>query len=196
MLLTRKTILFFICAGFAYGLATGTVDVFNLGIIQLGMLPKYLGILYGVTSLVGAVLGLWVHKLKELTFKQYAAFDLFTSLAPFVAYGVFRSLPLAIASFIFNFCFWRYQQIMYQHYVLKTYGTTKYKATIISLISNFRSFHEIWLAILFTGLAKQIGMLPSIGYGAILPILFLPVLLFSISQFEAAAKAELPSAAQ
>lgn len=44
LLLTRKTIAFFACAGLAYSLATGTVDVFNLGIVQLGLQPKYLGI--------------------------------------------------------------------------------------------------------------------------------------------------------
>jgi MFS family permease len=193
LILTRKTILFFACIGLAYALTLGAANVFDLGIIKLGMKPQYLGFLYGGTSLVGAVLGIWVHNLKRLTFKQYAMFDLATSLAPFVAFGLFRSLPLAIASFVFDFCFWRYQQIMYQHYVLQIYGTTRYKATIISIMTNFRSLHEAWLALAFTGLAQHIGVLPALGYGAILPIVFLPVLLFSISQFSANAKAELLS---
>ncbi len=193
LILNRKTILFFASVGLAYALTLGAGNVLDLGIIKLGMQPKYLGFLYGGTSLVGAALGLWVHNLKRLTFRQYATFDLFTSLAPFIAYGVFRSLPLAIASFVFDFCFWRYQQIMYQHYVLQIYGTTRYKATIISIMTNFRSLHEAWLTLAFTGLAQHIGVLPALGYGTILPIVFLPVLLFSISQFSANAKAELLS---
>lgn len=137
-----------------------------------------------------------MHNLKRLTFKQYAAFDLFTSFIPFVTYGIFRSLPLAIVAFCINFCFWRFQQILYQHYVLQAYGTTRYKATIISLLTNFRSFHEVWLALLFTGFARQIGVLPALGYGSILPILFLPILLAAIGQFSANAKAEIESVTQ
>jgi MFS family permease len=196
LIMTHKSVLFFACAGLAYAITTGAGDVFNLGIIKLGMQPKYLGILYGGASLVGAALGLWIHNLRKLTFKQYATFDLATSFVPFVTYGIFKSLPLAIASFIINFCFWRYQQIMYQHYVLQIYGTSRYKATIVSLMTNFRSLHEAWIALVFSGFAKHIGLLPALGYGSLLPIVFLPVLLFSISQFSANARAEVESSNQ
>ncbi len=195
-LVTKKTIAFFFCIGIAFAIATGPVDVFNLAFIKLGMQPKYLGIIYGITSLVGAALGIWVHNLKRLTFRQYATFDVMINLAPFIVYGILRSLPLAIAIFIINFSFWRYESILYQHYVLEIYGTSRYKATVISIMTNFRSLHEIWIALVITGLAKQLGLLNSIAYSIVFIVAFLPVFLFSITQFSANARAEAESANQ
>ncbi len=196
MLLTRNTGLFFFCVGLAYAVSTGTTDVFNLALIKLGMQPRFLGIIFGGTSLIGAILGIWVHNLKRLSFKQYATFDVTINLMPFLVYGLARNLPLAILIFVINFSFWRYESIIYQHYVLEIYGTSRYKATIVSLMTNFRSLHEIWIALAITSAAKHFGILNSIAYSSIFIVLFLPLFLFSISQFSAHARADVKSLAQ
>lgn len=190
LLLTKKTLPFFLCVGFVYAIGTGTVDVFNLSIIELGLDPKFLGFAFGGAALLGAVIGLWVHNLKRLTFRQYATFDLMVNLAPFIAFGIFRSLPVALAIFVVNFALWRYEQIMYQHYVLQIYGTTRYKATILSLMINSRSLNEVWIAIASTAAAKHFGLLTSIGYSSLVIIAVWPLLMFAISQFATNAKAE------
>lgn len=195
-ILTKKTVLFFLCVGFVYAIGTGTSDVFNLAFIELKLDPKYLGIVFGGASIVGAVIGFWVHHLKKLSFRQYATFDLLINLLPFIAFGIFRSLPLAIGVFIINFALWRYEQIMYQHYVLQIYGTNRYKATLLSLMINFRSFNEVWIGIASTSAARHFGLLSSISYSSLVIIAFWPVLLFSIAQFVAHAKAEAASANQ
>ena len=167
--------------------------MFNLATIELGVPVKYLGLLFAGPSLLGALLGLWIHHLKRLSFKQYASFDLVVNLAPFISFGIFQSLRLSVVIFVINFALWRYQQIMYQHYVLKIFGTTRYKATIVSLMVNSRSFNEIWIGLGSTAAAQHFGLLNSIGYASIPILLFGPLLLFSISQFSANAKAEAAS---
>lgn len=195
-LITTRTILFYICIGLILGIGTGTADVFNLGFLKLALQPKYFGLAYAGASIFGAFMGLWVHHLKRLSFQGYATFDLAMSLLPFIAFGIIRSLPLAIVAFIINLGLWRYENILYQHYVLQIYGTSRYKATVISLMTNFRSLHETWLAFALASLAKQIGVLPAIGYWSILLVGFWPIFMISISQFMTHARAEAASANQ
>lgn len=190
LLITKKTILFFLCVGFVYAIGTGSSSVFDLSFIQLGLSPQYLGIIFAAASILGAFIGIWVHVLKRLSFKQYATFDLLINLLPFIAFGLVRSLPLSIAIFVLNFALWRYEQILYQHYVLQIYGPTRYKATIISIMVNSRSLNEIWIALGLTKLAQHVGLLNSLGYASIAIIAFWPVLMISISQFQKNAVAE------
>ncbi len=188
-IITRRTLPFFVCAGFIYAVITGITDVFNLGFIELGLEPQHMGIVFSVASLVGAVVGLFVHHLKRLSFQQYATLDVMVNATMFVSFGLLRSLPLAIGAFVLNMSLWRYQKIMYQHYVLEFYGNKRYKATLLSLISNFGLFHEIWLAIAFSSLAQQIGILQGLSYGLGMMMLFLPVFLLSIRLFVTNARA-------
>ncbi len=189
-ILTKKTILFFLCAGLVYAIGTGTVDVFNLAIIEIGVKPQYLGLLFGGAALFGAIIGIWIHKLKKLSFKQYATFDLAISLSPFIAFGVFRSITIGIVVFIINFGLWRYEQIMYQHYVLQIFGSTRYKATIMSLMINSRSINEVWIAIASTSAAKHFGLLDSISYSSLFILAFWPILIFSIAQLSKLSRTE------
>ena len=184
-ILTRQTLLFFVCAGFMYSVISGITDVFNLGFIKLGLRPEQIGFVFSGASLLGALIGLQVHQLKRLSFKTYALLDVMINMGMFVAFGLIRSLPLAIAAFAINMAMWRYQKIMYQHYVLELYGKQRYKATLLSLISNFGLLHEIWLALLFGRLANHIGLLPALSYGVPMMLAFIPVFMVSISKLTA-----------
>ncbi len=183
-IINRYTISFFLFLGVLYAIGTGSADTFNLGLLELGYEVKYLGLLFGVTSLFGALFGIFVHHLQKLSLKQYAVIDIIINLLPFISYGVIRSLPLTIVIFIFNFSFWRYEQIMYQHYILKAFGTTRLKATIVSITTNFRSLHEIWIAIGISSLANEVGILKAIGLSSWVMVALLPILLVSIHIFE------------
>ena len=170
-------------------IVTGLGDIFNLGLLKLGMQPHYLGTVFAAASVLGAALGMVIHHLKRLSFHQYASLDLVVNATMFIAFGLLRSLTAAVVVFICNMALWRFQRIMYQHYMLEIYGTTRYKATLLSLISNFGIVHEVWLALAFSQLAHVIGILPSLSYGAVLALVAWPVLLVSISQFTANAAA-------
>lgn len=189
----KKTVIFFACVGFIFAVGTATGDVFNLAIVELSLPVKYIGLLFSAGSLIGAVIGIYVHILKKLTFVQYVAVDFFFNTIPFVVYGFFKSLPLAVITFIASMAMWRFQSIMYQHYILQQYSTSRYKATLLSLLTNFRSLQEMWIAIAITTTAKHAGVLPSIAYSCIVLACFLPILLYSVKRFPTNAKASLGS---
>jgi hypothetical protein len=195
-IITKRTFLFFACVGLAYAAVGGVTDNLNLGFKELGLLPKYTGIIFAAASLLAAAIGPFVHHLKRMSFATFATIDIASSAAVFVGFGFVRSLPVAITVFLINMAFWRYQKIMYQHYVLELYGNHRYKATLLSVMSNFQLVHEVWLSLAFTRLAGSIGILPSLSYGLLLMALLLPVFLYSIHMLRNAVAASSASANQ
>lgn len=183
LFINRNTVLFFVCVGIVLAAGTSTTDISNLAFIQLGMRVKYMGIMFGVASLLGAVVGLFIHHLKKLPFMAFATIDLLFSALPFFAFGYIRTLSSAIIALILCMSMWRFEQILYQHYILEQYGTTRYKATILSLLTNSRSLNEVWMTIAATAAAKHFGLLDAMGYFGIAILLFLPLLLMSIKMF-------------
>ena len=185
-IVTRKTVLFFSTAGLAMALATALVDLYNLSFIELGLSPQYMGLLYAAGSVAGAAIGFVVHHLRHLSFKQYATLDLSINIMVMAAIGLTQSLPLVIAAQIINMAMWRYQGIMYQHYILQIFGNTRYKATLLSITNNFKIAHEIWLVLIFTGLASQFGVLNAVSMGIWVVLAVWPVLMISISRLQRA----------
>lgn len=179
----KKTIGIFLCVGFAYGIINGFVDILNLAIFQLGLEPQFTGLMFGVASITGALLGLFVHHLKRLTFQQFAVLDISITGFMFVCYGILQSLPLAIFAFVLSMSMWRYQKIMYQHYILEIYGHSRYKATLLSLFSNFGLIHEVWLILIFTRIASETSVYQAISWALPLLFVFLFLFLLAISQF-------------
>ena len=183
-IVTRKTIWFFAIAGLAMALATGLVDLYNLSFIELGLSPPYMGLLYAACSVVGASIGFVVHHLRHLSFKQYATLDLGLNAMVMAAIGITQSLPLVVTAFIINMAMWRYQSIMYQHYILLIFGDTRYKATLLSVTNNFKIAHDIWLVLVFTGLASQIGVLNAVSMGIWVVGAVWPILMLSINRLQ------------
>lgn len=194
--INRKTVGVFLSIGFAYAIINGFVDILNLAIFQLGLQPQFTGFMYGIASITGAVLGFFVHHLKRLTFQQFAVLDIAITGFMFTCYGILQSLPLAIFAFVLSMSMWRYQKIMYQHYILEIYGHSRYKATLLSLFSNFGLIHEVWLILIFTRVATETSVYQAISWG--LPVLFVFIFLFlaAISQFSRYAKASAASPIQ
>lgn len=188
-LINRRTLLFFICAGFMYGLAISASDLFQLRFVQIHIKPEQLGFIFAAGSLVGAVVGSAVHYLRRLTFKQYASFDVMTTVALFAAFAFTSNQLIVILAWIQNMAFWRFQRIMYQHYILKIYGGTRYKATLMSMISNVSSLHGVWVVLLLTGISNRLSIPISMRYGLSMVLLVWPLLLISIGLLEKYAKA-------
>ncbi|MDQ5963682.1 MAG: hypothetical protein QG629_765, partial [Patescibacteria group bacterium] len=179
-LINRRAILFFICAGFMYSATTSMGDLFNLGFVALDIKPEQLGVIFAAASLAGAALGLVVHHLKRLTFSQYVTVDVASMALTFIAFGFLQNKLLVIFLWAQNMALWRFQRIMYQHYLAQIYGNTRYKATLFSIIGNVATLHSIWLVLVITGVAHQIGVLHSLRYGLCFLLVFWLLLLFGI----------------
>lgn len=183
-IVTRGSIGFFIIAGLSMSFAISPVDLYNLSFVELGLDPKYMGMMYAAASVFGAIAGLFVHHLRRLSFKQYASFDLLVNMAMMAAIGFSGNLWLVIAVHILNMGLWRYQSIMYQHYILQVYGHTRYKATLLSVTNNFRLMHDVWLTLVFTGIATHIGVINGVAQGVWMLCILWPILMWSIGKFE------------
>jgi len=196
LLVNRNTILFFIAAGFMYGVALSASDLFNLRFVELSIKPEHLGLIYAIGSLAGAALGLVIHNLRKLTFQQYASVDVLSNLAMFAAFAFINNPIIVIAAWIQNMALWRFQRIMYQHYVLNIFGNMRYKATLMSIISNISSIHVVWLVLVITGISNHFTIPIGMRYGALLILLFWPVLLLSISILAKIDKSSVPRSTQ
>jgi MFS family permease len=183
-IVNRKTVWFFAIAGLAISLSTSLSDLYSLSFLELGMSPEYIGLMYATASVAGAALGYIVHHLRRLSFKQYATLDLASTIMLMVAVGVAQSLWPAIVAFIINMAFWRYQSIMYQHYILQVFGATRYKATLLSVTNNFQVAHAIWLVLVFTSIGSQLGVLTAISMGVWVVIAVWPILMLSITRLQ------------
>jgi MFS family permease len=187
--LNRKTLLFFITSGFMYSAASGVSDLFSLGFVDLGVEPGWIGLIFAAGSLAGAALGYAVHYLKRLSFRQYVSIDVASHMLLFLGFGFSSNRYIAIICWLQNMAWWRFQRIMYQHYMSQIFKGTRYKATLFSLVSNFSYLHSLWLVLLFTGIADKIGVINSLRY-AVLPLLvFWPLLIYSIGKLERNASA-------
>lgn len=186
---TRKTLLFFVFAGFTSGIVISMIDLLNLGFVELGVKPEQLGLLFAVASLVAAAFGLVVHHLKRLTFHQFASIGVIVNGLTFTVFGLIQNRWAAITMFIISMSLWRYERTMYHHYILQAHGDTKYKATLLSVSNNFQQVHEVWLVLLVTGIAQQVGVLAGLSYGVLLLFIAWPLLLLGISQFLANSRA-------
>lgn len=182
--ITRHTVFFFVVAGLAIAIAVAPVDFYNLSYITLGLKPEHMGIIYACASVLGAFIGVFIHVLKRLTFRQYATFDLVMNALVMISIGWLQSLEFTIAAFVLNMALWRYQSILYQHYILRVHQTTKYKATLLSVLNNVRMIHETWLVLVFAFLAHQLGLLEGIKQGVWIILLVWPLLMFAIGTFE------------
>lgn len=187
-IVNRKTWLFFVCAGFMYGATTGPSDLYNLGFVQIGLAPERLGIVFAIGSLIGAVLGYFVHHLKHLSFRQYITVDVLSMVLVYVAFGFVTNKYLVVLLWVQNMALWRFQRIMYQHYVTKIYGNTRYKATLFSIISNISYLHSAWIMFILSGIADKVGLLHGLRYGILFLLVFWPLLLIGVSQFERSAR--------
>ena len=185
LFINKNTVSFFVCLGIILAAGTSTSDISNLAFVHLGMPIKYMGFMFGIASLLGAVVGLYIHHLKKLPFMAFATIDLLFSALPFFVFGFVRTLAPAIIALILSMSMWRFEQILYQHYILELYGTTRYKATILSLMTNSRSLNEVWITLAATAAAKHYGLLDAMGYFGVSLLLFLPLLLLSTRMYVA-----------
>lgn len=147
---------FAISFGLVGALWVATSDFQNVALKEFGLNPALLGWVFSAGSLLGAILGLYYHKLEKLGPKYYAILDcllLVVSTALFATGSVW----LAIPGVIVGISFWRYRKIIYQDLLLKRFAVS-YKATLLSSMNTSISIHRIWLPVVVATAIDVFGM--------------------------------------
>ncbi len=158
---SKTLIAFAILFGIVGALFTAPSDIINLALRDFGMRAEMIGWWYAGGSLLGAFVGLFIYRLRDLRFRSYITFDSFMMLMPFAA-ALTRSYILLGTTMLISMAFWRYRRIIYQDHLLTIYPT-KYKATILSAMANADQLQSIWIPVAVAFAVSTYGY--SIGLG-------------------------------
>lgn len=134
--------------------------------------------MYATASLAAAGGGWYLHKLNRLSLMQYAGLDILMCTVQPLLIGFTRSLPLSILSMIITMAFWRFRNIIYQDQLLRHFGSSHHKATLVSIMGFFRDVQQLWLPVWFAAIITANGYyqgLSLIGGGilAVMPPVFI-----------------------
>jgi MFS family permease len=155
--INQWSIWIFIAIGMLSAFYITYAQFINLVYKDLGMNPSYIGLVYSVSSIVGAAGGLVVHQLKRIPFLAYGLFDVFMATFTMVAIGLTHNLWVAIVMGLLNMGFWRLRNILYQDNLLRRFGHSGSKATLISTLGFFSNIDEIWLPYFFVLATTSLG---------------------------------------
>lgn len=136
-------------------------DIFTLAMRHYGIKPEFIGFVFAAASLVGAVVGLFIHHLKKLNITHYAFIDVTILLLPFLSAVTANALLLA-GSIVISIAFWRFRRIIYQDHLL-TLFPTNYKATLISGMSMSESINYVWIPVVTTSIVGVLGFVTGFG---------------------------------
>lgn len=143
------------------GAAYFSFDIVAIGLRELGLEPAFLGWVFASASLIGAVMGLFIHKLKQLSLSVYMLIDVAVLIALFAA-GYSGNVWLLAAMAMLSISFWRYRRIIYQDHLLTRF-TTGYKSTLISVMVTTESLAALWVPIATTGAVGALGVVKGFG---------------------------------
>lgn len=160
--LAGNTTLFFAIIFFGIiGAAYFSFDIVTIALRELGIAPEYLGWVFAIASLIGAALGLIVHRLKELSLSKYMAIDVGILLSVYLA-GYLGNVWLLAGAAILSVSFWRYRRIIYQDHLLTRFKTG-YKSTLISIMNTTESLNMLWVPIVTTAVVGGLGVMQGFG---------------------------------
>jgi hypothetical protein len=182
----KEFITFALVFGMFAAIYTSPSDFRNLALEAYGIRPELLGLYFAAASVVGAILGLFIHKLKELGLKKYAMLDSFIAVAALA--GLSMGSPyIAVGALILNMSFWRYRGIIYQDFILAKYRT-KYKATLMSVVHNAEQLNKVWqpaaIGLIVGIYGLQTGFLFVAAFAALLAIVFVKVTVNTLGSTE------------
>lgn len=151
-------------------------DMNNLILKDFGVTSSHIGWIFAIASIFAAVIGRWIHLLKNIPIKYYVFIDGLMMTLPMLA--VFsKSYVLMSIAVIVNMAFWRYRKIIYQDHLLTVYPTD-YKATLLSTINNIIQLNLLWVPVVIgfviskTNLQLGLGIIGLSALGLV-PIFYL-----------------------
>lgn len=177
----RHVVLFAMLFGVVGAVYIAPSDFFNIALKEFGLQPQYLGWIFASASIVGAVFGLFIDKLKRFGIERYAFIDVVILCLPFLATAT-RSVSVVGVAVIINIAFWRYRRIIYQDYLLNKYST-RYKATLLSAMSNLEGINSLWVPIVVSMAIAQFGLSTGLTIFGLGCLLLIPIYTVSAHRF-------------
>jgi MFS family permease len=160
-IVTAQNIALFIFAGVMSGIAHRGVEFRELLFQDIGIAVAFFGFILAVGSLLGAVMGRFIHLLDNLKPLHFYFFDLSFLATGLMLVGVSRQPWLAITGFTLFVGYTRVRLIVFQAKLLHDIQHV-YKATLISALNLFSLIAELGVVILLARLIDFKGY--SLGY--------------------------------
>lgn len=153
---THKTLFVAVVLFGVIGAIYFAFDIVTIALNKLGISPENLGWVFAAASILGAVIGLFVHHLKRLSLTAYTAVDISVLLSVYIA-GWSGSVWALIITAVLSIAFWRYRRIIYQDHLLTRFRNN-YKSTMLSVMSTAESLNMLWVPIVTTGVVGLYGV--------------------------------------
>jgi MFS family permease len=177
----RNILIFALSFGIISALYTSSTDMFNVAIKTYGIKPEYLGWIYGLSSILGALIGPYIHHLQGIHLSRYILLDLAMLLSLYIA--AYTGSPILLSlTVIVAVSFWRYRKIIYQSYLLTNYPTSL-KATLLSAMSNLEQLNSIWLPLAIAFVIHQTNLPIGLGIVGLFALAIAPIFYFSTQKF-------------
>jgi MFS family permease len=142
--------------------ALGQAQQFRELVFQyIGIPVEYFGILLAIGSLLGAIMGWYIHLFDKLTKSEFYLFDLFFITACFFMIGISKEPILVVFGFSLLSAYSRIRLIVVQAKLLNNLKH-RYKATLISGLSLFTSLGDVLAVTVLAGLISRYNY--SLGY--------------------------------
>lgn len=159
-IVTLQNLALFLFAGFVAGIVHKVNGFSELLLQDVGVAVALFGVLLAVSSLVGAVMGLFTGALIKLKPLAFYVLDLAFVTSCLLALST-KYIPVVVGGYILYYAYSRVRHIMFQAYLLQQINH-RYKATLLSALGVFNLFGEIFAVVV---LAKLISIYDySIGF--------------------------------
>lgn len=152
-IVTAQNIALFVFAGFMAGVANRGGEYRELLFKDIGIAVAIFGFLLALGSIVGAVMGRYIHVLDKLKPMTFYLFDLLFMSSCIVLIGITKSPVLAVIGFTLFAAYTRVRLIIFQAKLLHDIRHV-YKATLISALNLFTIIGEVGA---ITVLSQTIG---------------------------------------
>lgn len=152
-IVTLQNIALFIFAGFTAGVANRASEYRELLFQEIGVAVALFGFLLAISSIVGAIMGRYVHILDKLKPMNFYLFDLSIMSICILLMGITSNPVIVVAGFTLFAGYIRVRQIIFQAKLLYEIKHA-YKATLISALNLFSLIGEVAVIAI---LARLIG---------------------------------------
>jgi hypothetical protein len=96
----RNLLLFGLTFGIVSALYSAPTDMFNVALREYGIRPEHLGWIFGLSSVVGAIIGPFIHYLRKIKISSFLLIDLGVLLSIYLASSTSSAILLASAMII------------------------------------------------------------------------------------------------
>ncbi|TAH32557.1 MFS transporter [Candidatus Saccharibacteria bacterium] len=148
-IVTPQNVILFLFAGAMSGAITQGTGFQELLFQDIGVPVTWFGFILAIGSLVGALLGWYIHILDRLKPLSFYFLDLAIIASGFIAAGITRNEWIVITAFILLAAYGRVRLIIFQAKLLASIQHT-YKATLISALNLFTTIAQVGAITLLT----------------------------------------------